>query len=309
MENARVLYDHLRSKKALATLVLERAKETVYLEFKTAHAPLSNSDKENLSVAVSGFANSDGGVILWGITNGTGKEKHNATGFDLIIDVGLFQDQINAILPNAVTPFISVEMTAITFEGNSGVVVMYVPSSERRPHRAELAQQRGYFKRVQDSFRQMEHFDLEDMFGRRQRPLIRPEFTVSLSQYNSTGEGSDPRKYWYPLNIDMTLLNDGSSVGQHVSIALTIPREAAIINSGSFPLGKVLRTRSKSSEPLLLLQEYQGVIYPEIENRVMHVVVALARSVHTDEQIIKWRILAENMRKQEGMFDLKPFLH
>ena len=54
-----------------------------------------------------------------------------------------------------------------------------VPESESGPHMAKLGEDR-YYKRSGDTFYKMEHFDLEDMFGRRKKPKLR--FTTRIDQ-------------------------------------------------------------------------------------------------------------------------------
>ena len=51
------------------------AVERIHVDFKEkqnrSHAKLDESDKENLGKAVSGFANSGGGVLIWGFEDET----------------------------------------------------------------------------------------------------------------------------------------------------------------------------------------------------------------------------------------------
>src|SRR5262245_39865293 len=60
----------------LQRLVDERIREGIYLEFKQkknrSHGSLDDSDKFQFSRALSGFANSDGGVLVWGVAT----DKH-----------------------------------------------------------------------------------------------------------------------------------------------------------------------------------------------------------------------------------------
>jgi len=54
----------------LSRLVEEEWQEDLLLEFKTIEgscAPMAKPDRKNFAIALSGFANSDGGVIVWGV--------------------------------------------------------------------------------------------------------------------------------------------------------------------------------------------------------------------------------------------------
>jgi hypothetical protein len=65
------------------------------------------------------------------------------------------------------------------------VVATFVPETDGGPFMALFGEQR-YYKRSGDSFYQMEHFDLEDMFGRRQKPNL--EMIIEPSK---VGNGSE----------------------------------------------------------------------------------------------------------------------
>src|SRR3990170_8028339 len=60
------------SETALDQLILDRQSEELFLEFKRsadngAGPRLHDTDRANLAKAISGFGNSEGGVIVWGI--------------------------------------------------------------------------------------------------------------------------------------------------------------------------------------------------------------------------------------------------
>lgn len=58
-------------------------------------------------------------------------------------------------------------------ESNAGYVASYIPQSYASPHRAEHHNLKKYYQRSGDSFIQMEHYQLEYMFGRRFVPELR----------------------------------------------------------------------------------------------------------------------------------------
>lgn len=59
----------------------------------------------------------------------------------------------------------------IPVTNDRGYAVTLVPESDSGPHMAKLGEDR-YYKRSGASFYVMEHFDLEDMFGRRKKPKL-----------------------------------------------------------------------------------------------------------------------------------------
>ena len=54
--------------------------EDIHLEFKTVNDPeMNRDDRKNLAKCISGFANSDGGMVVWGV-----EAKKNADGIDCV---------------------------------------------------------------------------------------------------------------------------------------------------------------------------------------------------------------------------------
>lgn len=155
--------------------------ENLFLDFKRVNNPnLTHSDdKKNLAKALSGFSNSSGGLIVWGVD-----ARKNAQGIDcacelkLIPTVKSFLSRLNELTGMAVSPLVDgVQHRVIEAENDEGFVVTYIPESSSGPHMAKLAEDR-YYKRSGDSFYRLEHFDLEDMFGRRPRPNL--EFNTQI---------------------------------------------------------------------------------------------------------------------------------
>jgi hypothetical protein len=58
--------------KVIDELIADRTSEELFLDFKAspdngAGAKLAHTDREKLAKAISGFGNSEGGVIVWGV--------------------------------------------------------------------------------------------------------------------------------------------------------------------------------------------------------------------------------------------------
>lgn len=74
MGRAEELFDRLRlqSEAAVDAMIADRQSEELFLDFKRsadngAGDKLHQNDRQNLSKALSGFGNSEGGVIVWGV--------------------------------------------------------------------------------------------------------------------------------------------------------------------------------------------------------------------------------------------------
>ncbi|MBI5020942.1 MAG: ATP-binding protein [Ignavibacteriales bacterium] len=194
--------------------------EHLTLDFKVVNRPdLSHSDdKKNLAKALSGFANSSGGIIIWGVD-----ARKNTDGVDCacgkreIKPLSLFISRLNELTGEGVSPTVSaVRHRSITVAEDSGFAVTIVPESESCPHMAKLGEDR-YYKRSGDSFYKMEHYDLEDMFGRRKKPKLN-----LITKFAFAGGGTNAGSKHVNVQITFALENVGRGPAKAPLLALTI---------------------------------------------------------------------------------------
>ena len=129
---------------AIRRLVEERREESIHLEFKEKSSPdrigMTDDDKKNLASRVSGFANAEGGLIIWGV-----KGRRGTDGIDCaqeivpISSIDTFVSRLKSLTPECVTPDLAgVAHFPIREETSedSGVVVTVIPESATGPHMA-----------------------------------------------------------------------------------------------------------------------------------------------------------------------------
>ena len=194
--------------------------EGLHLEFKIARTEdlRHRDDRKNLARAISGFANSDGGVIVWGVDC-----RQDANGIDRVnslpgvANFDLLCSRLKDLTPEAASPPVEgVEHKRILRGGGAGgFVATLVPESESGPHMAKLGEDR-YMFRSADSFRRMEHFQIADMFGRRPQPKLELAFETEF-------EDNAQRLGEKLLIIHVKVRNAGRGVAAAPFIALTPP--------------------------------------------------------------------------------------
>lgn len=151
-----------------------RTQETVQLDFKLKESQingqLSKNDRGVLGPAISAFANSAGGLLIWGI-----EAKKDADGVDAaqcavpIPDLSRFRSEVTRAVGELLAPrYDGIEVIAVDDPNvaGAGYLAIWVDRSDRRPHRSEAANDKRYYKRAGDSTFIMEHYDLEDAFNR-----------------------------------------------------------------------------------------------------------------------------------------------
>ena len=189
--------------------VADGQEEHLSLEFKSVDGSdlHAGSDRKNLARALSGFANSAGGIVVWGV-----RTRPNKTGLDVaaelvpIPNVSAFVAKLHELTPLYVTPPVE-EVIHRKFgrPDDSGFAASFIPESDRGPHMA-LAGHHRYFKRAGDRYYRMEHFDISDMFGRRQRPALRLAYSLRLGSSFGGPEGQAKE-----VRITFSLVNEGRS--------------------------------------------------------------------------------------------------
>jgi len=168
-------FEHL-SMEHLDDYIARNQEEHLYLDFKLLKdASLASSDdKRNLARALSGFSNSSGGLIIWGVE----ARKNNdgidcATALKEIDRVALLLSRLNELTGDGVDPTVhGVRHRIIPGRATGrGFAVSLIPESDTGPHMSKLGEDR-YYKRSGDSFYKMEHYDIADMFSRRRKPNL-----------------------------------------------------------------------------------------------------------------------------------------
>ncbi len=159
---------------AIDAFLADQQEENIHLDFKTADPELVRDDRRNLAGAISGFANSEGGLIVWGVEARVNQQDVDcACGKREISPLSLFLSKLNQYTGDAATPIVDgVQHRKIVDTNDRGFAVTLVPASDAGPHMAKLGVDR-YMKRSGSQFLKMEHFEVDDMFGRRKRPVLR----------------------------------------------------------------------------------------------------------------------------------------
>jgi hypothetical protein len=147
-----------------------------YKRKRNAREPgLDDDDKKNLAKALSGFANSGGGVLLWGIEENKDKGSLN---FQPIREIQTFTKNVMELSGQATDPPIPAvagDWLPAKSDPDAGFAALLIPESPLPPHRVILKiseVQHRYFIRSGSVFPVASHTQLENMFGRRPQPKL-----------------------------------------------------------------------------------------------------------------------------------------
>ncbi len=164
--------------------------EDQHLDFKLVPKDdMGKDDLRNLAKAASGFANADGGAIIWGVNARRDKVDNDIDQVKStpgVPNAPKLLARLNELSSVAAAPTIpGLEHRLI--EGGArhpDFVATYVPAGEGGPYMAMLNEARHrYYRRVGSAFVPMDHGMVADMFGRR------PHAALELTLYQM---GDDP---------------------------------------------------------------------------------------------------------------------
>lgn len=190
MDNALRIYEKIINGGYLGIKsMINVQEENLFLDFKEkadfSVNGVQNDDKRLFAKILSGFSNASGGVVVWGIkAKEVSKESPDIAVEERPIKfLTKFLTDLNSLISDAIFPLNSGIINTPIYLNNDkgsdeGFLITYVPQSDCPPHRAMLKDNK-YYTRAGDNFVLMEHYMLEDSFGRRQRPKLEIYYDIN----------------------------------------------------------------------------------------------------------------------------------
>lgn len=179
MGRAEELFDRLvqQGELAIEAMIADRQSEELFLDFKRsadngAGGKLHQGDRQNLSKALSGFGNSEGGVIVWGIDCRNTSARGDVAQYKVLIeDPKRFKSWLEGAVSGCTVPaHPTARHEAIERADGKGFVVTLIPMSYFAPH--QCIYDLRYYMRAGSDFSPVPHAVLAGMFGRRPQPEL-----------------------------------------------------------------------------------------------------------------------------------------
>lgn len=206
---------------AVANLVSIGVSESLHFDAKQCTEPLSKADKDNLATALSGFANSDGGVLIYGLVAAGGDKGKGipdiVTGVAPIKRINSLASELNSLVGQLTQPPVSnarILLREFKAQPDSGFILVHVPASDAGPHRS--VRDHEYYRRHGSGFYRMEHFELAEMFGSRRRPHLEFYWTLNVAML----QGAAPTRICHVYFI-VGLQNVGRGIARFPALVLS----------------------------------------------------------------------------------------
>lgn len=203
----------------ILNLIDVRAEESVNIEFKSAGS-LVKEDKKTIEIGkdVSAFANSDGGIIIYGLL-----EKDNVAESLSFIDGNVItKEWLESIINGKISrPISGIKIYPIRFEGKieKTVYIVKVPASPLAPH---INYDRKYYKRSNFSAEPMQEYEVRNLYGRLNMTELELEDFKIESPYGSLSAQALVDLHF---NIKFQIRNISNQIEHSYKLELHIPKE------------------------------------------------------------------------------------
>lgn len=171
----------------IQALIDNSVEESIHLDFKAA-AALDKSEKKKDEIAkdVSAFANSDGGVIVYGVT----EKNHCADAISYIDGNTITKEWLEQVINSKINKRIAgVQIFPVRFDDKitQSVYVVKIPRSDNVPH---MCSDRRYYRRYNFVSVPMEEYEVRDAILRvkKSKLSIVSYYLVEKKGYSDTGE-------------------------------------------------------------------------------------------------------------------------
>ncbi|MBK8245559.1 MAG: ATP-binding protein [Saprospiraceae bacterium] len=193
--------------------------ESINIEFKSAQAlSKDNSVKKEISKDISAFANSDGGLIFYGIN----EENHIATSVSFIDGNTFTKEWLeNVIISNIQPKIIDLKIFPIRFNNDFSqtVYVVKIPNSNSSPH---INGDKKYYRRFNFQSVPMEEYEIRNLYLRQRESKVYPETLLVKPDYEHTTDDN------YSFYVEIQIVNDGQFVSEKYKVACNISKASGI---------------------------------------------------------------------------------
>ncbi len=275
----------------LQSLVDNRVPEAVGLEYKGSDSlGKTDSKRREIGKDISAMANSDGGVVIYGIkTHSKGEEKHIPQDFDEGISASKVSiEWLEQIASSNIQPSIDglrfhhIELKAKPTDGF--VYVVYVPKGAR----AHQAADKRYHGRIERTTTALEDYQIRDINNRLNHPVLTPHFTLS-----TINKRDDYTEY----NFEVYIENTGAVRAKDWQLDLHIPHQIGYKLPGTKDVILLERKRLTSKIRINLGASAQ-IIFPQDKQKIYQGlnwrIDKFDFSDLADGGVISWKVFADD---------------
>ncbi len=194
-------------------LIDNEVEENIHLDYKSGEALKTNDKGKNeITKDVSSFANADGGIIIYGLS----EKEHKPTAISSFDGNAFSKERLDQVISNIQPHIKGIKIFPIRVNGDisRSIYVVKIPRSSNAPH---MATDHRYYKRNNFQSVAMEDYEVRDLFSRVDKPELEIDqcYCKCINEKDVRYEDED---YVFRFYIGVT--NIGRKPCQNFKIAL-----------------------------------------------------------------------------------------
>lgn len=221
---------------ALDEFIRDRQTEELFLDFKQATSTgkhgwsLSSDDRRNLAKCISGFGNSEGGVIVWGVECSRDMDVGDVAKAKVKVqNVHRFMSWVESAISGCTIPSHNRVRNHIiaTDENGDGYLATYIPRSEIAPLMTTMGN--NIYIRSGSNNVPAPYAVIAGMFGRRPQPNVALSFENKKLEVSENDDedilyprtiDTPPQKY-VKISFDVQCANDSNVIARELYMTCT----------------------------------------------------------------------------------------
>jgi hypothetical protein len=191
----------------IQALLTDQVEENIHLDYKAADAlSLTEGKKNDIAKDVSAFANSDGGVVIYGVREFTGEKEHLPERLDPVNRQQVAKETLEQIINQRISPRIhGLLIHPIVVSDATPDDVLYVVEIPKG-NTAHQASDKRYYRRYNFLSMPMEDWEIKDIINRQMRTAAEVRL---VPRFTKTFELDFHPKAGKTLSFDVVARNTG----------------------------------------------------------------------------------------------------